>query len=667
MIQKVLVTPIIGLPQINGWAQVTQSSDGQFICVFSIYGSQAGNVGRDVVDLIKNNSPTTPTAVYALMKKVVRFVNEKDCNIEISSSFFGDSATIFSAYNGSLLLKRNGKIGKILKADGDIKVIEGKKFSEDIFVLLTNTALEFKEEIFQKLSQGLDADTTVASIVPGVQNLENSSLVSMAFLSDLPNGYDVTEDTDLTSINGDTNRFNQLNNDKEALVIEFKEEKEKNDREISEKEPLFEAQTGKKKIKFDKKKLLGLVTIILVFLKKVIRLIFILIKRIFRFFKQLFTNQVYVDDKAKITKKRMRIIVLIILLILLITIPLIIFKLRINAQIKEAQREISPLLTEFEQVKSKVEENPIESREKISEIINDIEAKEKAFTKKKSGQKYISDQLVSVQAYFDSISGKEVFNELDVFFDFQLVESGFIANLVKLVGNTAYFFDKDTSKFIKLELGSKKVEVIDLGDQKNVSDFEVIDEKIYFLGEGILEKNLANDEITKIIDQGKSNQGAKLISLFNDNIYVLNQEQRNIYKYSYDSQAKEYSDPIRWIKSAKDLEFDQIVSMAVDGDIWLSTKLGQVFKLRGGEGSLFTINGLVEPLSDQTYLFTQPDDKNIYLLEPSSSRLIVVSKDGDFVKEVKSASLASASGLVVSESLNKAVVISGSLVFEVGL
>jgi len=66
-------------------------------------------------------------------------------------------------------------------------------------------------------------------------------------------------------------------------------------------------------------------------------------------------------------------------------------------------------------------------------------------------------------------------------------------------------------------------------------------------------------------------------------------------------------------------------------------------------------------------LFTHSDYDNIYLLEPSSNRLIVITKGGDFVKEIKSASLAAASGLVVSESLNKAIVISGSLVFEVGL
>jgi len=614
--------------------------------------------------LIKNNSPDSATTVYSLMKKIVRFVNEKDCEIEVSSSFFGDDVTIFAVYNGSLLLKRNGKVGNILQAESDIKIIEGKKVPEDIFVLMTNSSLEFKGEIFQKLSQGLDADTTVASIVPGVQNLENSSLTSMAFLSDLPEDYD----------NGSEKSDSSLEwfgpEEKEESVIEFSDDDQSKsviDKEDEKSQPIFEAQTGKKKFKFDKKKLISLLILILTFLKKTIKVIFIIIKKIFIFFKQLFTNEVYVDEGARIAKKRLRILVLSVIAVLLILVPFFIFKLRADAHVKDATQQISSLMTEFEEVKTQVEENPIESREKIAGIIDNLQSKEKSFANKEAGKKYILSQLTLVQEYFDSISGKEVFNELEVFFDFQLVESDFIASRTKLSEDIAYFFDKDKKKLIKLELGSKKVEVIDLGEQEDLTDFVTTKEKIFLLGNGILERGLTSDSVERIIDQGKSNEGAKLISIFSDNIYVLNHEQRNIYKYSYDSSNSEYSDPIRWVKSAKDLEFDKVVSMVVDGNIWLSTRLGQVFKLNGGEGSSFDINGLAQPLSDQTYLFTHSDYDNIYLLEPSSNRLIVITKGGDFVKEIKSASLAAASGLVVSESLNKAIVISGSLVFEVGL
>jgi hypothetical protein len=658
MIQKVLVTPIIGLPQINGWVQVTQSPDGKFITVFSIQGSQAGNVGRDLVDLIKSNSPETATSVYSLMKKIIRFVTEKDCQIEISASYLSDGRTIFAAYNGSLLLKRNGKVGSLLKADQEVKIIEGIKTPEDIFVLLTNSSLGFKGEIFQKLSQGLDADTTVASIVPGVQNLEDSSLVGMAFLSDLPNGYV-----------GDTIVDDLLSTDSKESVLEIQDDglggEEGHDQLNSDKEPFFEAVSGKKRFRFDKDKIINLLKVFWRYLRKILFFILVILKKIFRFFRQLFTNEVYVDEKVRLAKKRMRIIVLVILGLFLILVPILLFQFSVKAQVKEATQAINQSLADFETAKQNTEEDPIQTRETIAGVMDSLFAQEKAFSNKKAGQKYISEQLSIVQEYFDSISGKEVFNELSVFYDFQLVESDFIATHVKVSDNgKAYFFDKDKKQIVELELGNKKVRTVQVGEG-NFVDFSINDDSFYFLGEGIFEQKIGSDQINKIIDSGKSNQSAKLISNFNSNLYVLNPEQRNVYKYSYSE--SDYSDPIRWVKSAKGLEFDQVISMVVDGDIWLSLRDGKIFKLSAGNGNLFEINGLSEPLTSQTYLFTQPDYENIYLLEPSSSRFIVVNKNGDFVKEVKSISLASTSGLAVNEEIGKAVVISGSLVFEVGL
>lgn len=656
MIQKVLVTPIIGLPQVNGWAQVTQSSDGNFICVFCIEGSQAGNVGRDLVDLIKNNSPESATSVYSLMKKIVRFVSDKDCELQISSAYFNNGKTIFASYNGSLLLKRNGKVGTLIKADADIKIIEGHKAPEDIFVLLTNTSLEFKGEIFQKLSQGLDADTTVASIVPGVQNLPDSSLISMAFISDFPEGT-VIEDRE------------EIEEEKPILEMSDNEEElnTNEDQELqTESKPIIEASTGDKKIKLDKQKLFNVLKLVISYLKKIGRFVWIILFTLFKRVRELFTNEVYVDEKAQTMKKRLRVAIIVILLLLLLFIPIILFRIRASTHLREAESAISESMVDFGLAKDNIENNPIEAREEITSVIDQLKAQEKLFENKKSGQKYISERISEVEEYYNSISGKEVFNELDVFYDFQLIESDFIATGADLVDGKAYFLDKGKKKLIELEVDSKKVNSINIGGEINLIDFS-FNEELILLADGIFSQEIDSEQPEEIIASGKSNEEAKLISVFNNNIYVLNSEQRNIYKYSYDSGNDEYGDPIRWVKSAKNLEFDQVVSMAVDGDIWLSTKQGKIFKLSSGNGEELAINGLVDALSGLTYLFTKPDYDNIYLLEPISSRLIVIDKEGNFVKEVKSVSLASASNLIVDEDRSKVLVISGSLVFEVGL
>jgi hypothetical protein len=47
--------------------------------------------------------------------------------------------------------------------------------------------------------------------------------------------------------------------------------------------------------------------------------------------------------------------------------------------------------------------------------------------------------------------------------------------------------------------------------------------------------------------------------------------------------------------------------------------------------------------------------------------MVILSKNGEFLREVKSSTLAASTGIVASETLRKAFVLSGSLVYEINL
>lgn len=654
MIQKVLVTPIIGLPRTNGWAQVTQSLDGTFIASFSINGSQAGNVGRDLVDLISNSTPDSATSVYALVKKIIRFVEEKDCQIQLAVCYLQNGTTVFATFNGALLLKRGSKLGCVLQSDLEVKLIEGSRTGGDVFILMSQAALTFKEEIFQKLQQGLDADTTVASIVPGVQNLPDSSLVAMAFLTDRP-----VSDLDERELEVD------------RPVMEFSAAEEHDGNAVLG-SPLIEvlAETNQlPKASSKSVKLRPVVAGLLAFLKKTGLTLFSWLLKIWRRMAGIFSQKVYLDEKARVTNKRLRVAVLVGILVILGLVVLGVVRLTRSSQVKAATVATQESMTAFDQTKLEIETDPIAAREKLAKIISDLEAQEKAFAKQAAGQRYVKAQLDTVRSFYDSVSGKQVFHELPVFYDFQLIQTDFVANQSKFLAGQGYFLDKDNKKLIKLDLTSKKAEVIDLASLKLVNDLAATEQSLYLLGEGIFQRpNAVEGEAQEVIAAGRSNQGAKLMSIFANNLYVFNPEQRNIFKYSPTAEGdKKFADPIRWVRSAKDLDYSLISSLAVDGSIWVSTKDGKIFHFSAGEGSLFEVKGLTEPFTSPLFLVTNENLDNLYLLEPSASRLVVISKQGEFVKEVKSVSLAAGNDLIPLESEQKVLVVSGTLVFEVGL
>lgn len=661
MIQKVLVTPIIGLPQINGWAQVTQSLDGTFIASFSIFGSQAGNVGRDLVDLISNSSPDSASTVYALIKKIIRFVEEKDCQIQLSSCYLHNGSTVFATFDGSLLLKRGSKLGCVLQSGPEVKLIEGKRTEGDVFILMTSASSIFKDEIFQKLQQGLDADTTVASIVPGVQNLPDSSLVAMAFLTDrLASDFDEdvsqVQSAPLVEFSANDEQEVAVEHDGNAVLGSPMIE-------ILAESGIDEKTSQAKKVNlqpvFDK--LLGVS-------KKIVRFFYLAGRHSARSLIGVFSKKVYVDEKERVTNKWLRIGLGLAGVLLLLALFFGIMKVTSNNQVKAASLATAETMAIFEQAKTEMDSNPIKSREKISSVIATLQAQEKTFAKQPSAQKYIQAKLKEVSSFYDSVSGKQVFNELPVFYDFQLIQSNFVANSSKSLEKIGYFLDKENKKIVKLDLGSKKAEVIDLASLALVNDIDATNDSLFILGAGIFKRpNIIEGEAVEVVESGKSNEEARLISVFNNNLYVLNQSQRNIFKYTYSESEQKFGLPIRWVKSAKDLEYENIVSFVVDGEVWLSTKDGKIFRLNAGEGAIFDIVGLTEPLNSPTYLATTEESKNLYLLEPAQSRLVVVSKEGEFVKEVKSLSLASGNAIIPLESENKALVVSGTLIFEVAL
>ncbi|MBP7842974.1 hypothetical protein KA017_03135, partial [Candidatus Woesebacteria bacterium] len=161
------------------------------------------------------------------------------------------------------------------------------------------------------------------------------------------------------------------------------------------------------------------------------------------------------------------------------------------------------------------------------------------------------------------------------------------------------------------------------------------------------------------------NKNAILLDAYDRYVYVVNPEKRNIYRYAQTEDG--YSDPVGWMKSATGIKYEDLRSMAVDGDVWLTTSDGQIKKFTSGREETLALRGLDVPFTKDIYVYTSEELQNVYVLDPSNKRVVIFDKSGNFVKELKSVSLASANGITVSESLGKILVSSGSIIYQVDL
>lgn len=145
-------------------------------------------------------------------------------------------------------------------------------------------------------------------------------------------------------------------------------------------------------------------------------------------------------------------------------------------------------------------------------------------------------------------------------------------------------------------------------------------------------------------------------------LYVLDEGQNNIYKYSYNTSS--FSNPTAWLEGAGDIAGN--ISIVVDGNIWLSAKDGQIDKFFKGKEEVFSLKGAYEPVSAQTVLYTADSLDNLYLLDRSNNRIYIADKQGKITQQLLGDELEDIVSIVPNANEQEIYVMTGERVYKVG-
>lgn len=707
------VTPVIGLPQVTGWSQVAENSHtapNRLICAFALHGEQAGNVGRDISEDISQFEPQTLEEAFAFLENLETRYQDDDVSIYFAAGIFMRGECAYAVKGGSVLLKRDKKAGPIVYSSGNLKVVAGKYTNDDVIVMATHQATHFFNEIEQKFETGFDTDTIITSIIPGLHAMYDSSLSALAFIvptlgdaepedeayfeASFEASDDVTEvvvddsDDDLDDADAeDETESAEVSAVDEPTIspddVEAPSESALADLGIGDAPPV-DAEPNPALVKLWQ------------ILKRLAKLAFAglgfvwtLLKRLAVKFWQLvrqvrpadlqprnMAQQIRskMDDRGaylrqRKSSKKLKMAAIGALFLAVILIGFYVYFARMQDARLQARENLSAFSQSLEQAQASVAENPVAARESVGRVIQQLKVlrAEQMELGNKVFVEEIDAKLAEAEALYEAISGQEEFSELQIFYDLRLVESDFVATEADAFGNIAAMIDKEKKRLVILNLESKQPTVVDLSSLGEIRDVRAQSDRVVILADGVYEVALGADASPeKIIEEGDSNRRGVLLGVYDRYVYVLNTEKRNVYRYARQDNG-EYSDPVGWMQAARGLRYETVSSWTIDGEIWMVTEEGEVNRFASGQSVNFNINGLSEPLNSSLRISTFIEGDSLYILEPGNRRLVVLNKNGDFLREVKSASLASANSLIVSETLNKAFAVSGSILFEIPL
>lgn len=111
----------------------------------------------------------------------------------------------------------------------------------------------------------------------------------------------------------------------------------------------------------------------------------------------------------------------------------------------------------------------------------------------------------------------------------------------------------------------------------------------------------------------------------------------------------------------------KLVSLTIDGSIWLLGNDGNILKYTKGKQDTFKINGLAKSMKNPKQIITNADLDNLYVLDAGNSRVIQLTKEGLFKNAYETSSLKNAKAISVSEVDKKIYFLLDSKLYSLSL
>lgn len=618
---RILSQEFTTMSLLNQWVEVVTNQSQRLVCSFVITGNGAAQFGQEVAAKFQTFSPESPLELHQTLEELLAAVSTQNLHIEFSVlALIGEKSVLFT-YNGSIFLHRQQKKGIILSSENELKVIEGKIDQSDLYLLTTQNTAPYADFIDQLFTSKIDVEIFTREVKNEFSQEKTSTAMSLVTFTQNEEKSVATEESVTTS------------NDESAVPP-----KEKKPNESLQK---MLAMTQSLPNKFKNFRYL---------IRKELNVFF--------------SKDVYVQQRNK--KKILKVVVPTIIFIVLIMLFLLWRQQDRAAQIKAAKSVIQPIEARLSDIKKTMNDDPITARQKTEDVITDLKTAQTKLANKKIAAAAIQTELDTTNAFYQTISGLVELNVLPTFFDLSKIQSNFLATRLDIHADNLYVSDDDQKSIVAIDAQTKQPTSLPLGSLTALRDYTIMDKFLYLLGDGISRFELGNNQAaTNLKPSDDQTKDATAIRSYATYLYVLNPLKRNIFRYAVDKDT--LSDPVGWIHADQKIDLTTVQSMAIDGDVWLGTKTGEIHRFTSGHEADFTINGLKENFSSPISLFTQDGLDNLYVLEPAKNRLVVLNKNGNFVKEVRSTTLGTASSVAADEKLKTIYILSGSLIFETNL
>lgn len=235
-----------------------------------------------------------------------------------------------------------------------------------------------------------------------------------------------------------------------------------------------------------------------------------------------------------------------------------------------------------------------------------------------------------------------------------------------LLHDTLIAYGLDDTAIYSIDPVTQQVEIKNhqMITQLSAADVPKENNKITFINQqnNVIEFNSDTQSFsTKDISYSVDEPAVKDLAIYNTRVYTLSAIHEQLFKHNPTQTGYDKGTP--WIVNKED-SLSKAVSVAVDGDIYILTSEGKILKFYANTQQKFQITGLDPALENPTHMWTYSDVNNLYILEPTHKRVVIIDKEGNFIGQYTNEQWNDLQDFVINETEKTIFVLSGNKIYS---
>jgi len=327
-------------------------------------------------------------------------------------------------------------------------------------------------------------------------------------------------------------------------------------------------------------------------------------------------------------------------------------------------KEVSTLVLNEQELETLSTTQPVLAREKIDQSQQDLNELLNN-TNSLAAKKYIEQEINRLNLQSEKLASENSLDRLLIYSNWYDDYPDFLGTKLIASEHGILIANDQQNQLLLI----KEKNIFDIWDI-NYQDFTLDQSRSEQLGvfikdQGIKYLDWQNKTVTEFKSEGDSDRDGQLLESYQNYLYLLNPEKRNIYRYTL--RNEELSEAIGWLVEKQGISFNNVSDMSVDGNLWLSFKDGNVLKFDRGYQEEFSLTGLNQVPDDTLLMASRENSEKLVFLDKSNRRLILTTRDGQLINEIKSNELAGVSDITLAIDGESCFALSGSVIYQIQL